>query len=180
MEKRGYHLEDYDPLWSDRFETIKKTLLGVFGDSVLNIEHVGSTSVPGMRAKPIIDVLVILKSWKDFGEEMEAMRTLGYEAHENVWSQDSLLFFKTINTEHGNEKTENIHVLVEGAPLIRQFLDMRDYMRANPEEVVAYGNLKEKLARSFPDDYFGYREGKQAFLAELEKRAYAWKDGHAK
>ncbi len=77
--KRKYYLQNYDPNWIKKFDEIKLFLQSVFGDKALKIEHVGSTSIPNMKAKPIIDILVVVEKMEEFLEQREKMISAGYE-----------------------------------------------------------------------------------------------------
>lgn len=166
-----YTIEQYNPEWVKKFESIEVMLEGVFDDQALAIEHVGSTSVPGMKAKPIIDVLVVVKDVKLLNTGKMLMQSKGYLVEENYVAPNTLLF-RLVN-ENGN-KLENIHVCENGAPMQKQFLFMRDYLRAFPKEANSYAQLKDELVRKFPNDYESYRAAKDPFLKALEKRAYQW------
>lgn len=160
-----YTVEHYNPDWPIEFEKVKAFLRTVFLDKTISIEHVGSTSVPGMRAKPLIDVLIVVDQISPFESEKEKMIQAGYEWRENSVEPNSLLFYKT----HDGHKTENIHICVNGSDKTKQFIKMRDYLRTHPEKAKEYGDLKEKLKAQFPEDYIAYREGKDSFLRNVEK-----------
>ncbi len=170
-EKRKYHFSDYDPNWVNEFNSIKYFLSEVFKEKAVLIEHIGSTSIPGMKAKPIIDVLVTVNTMEDFTDEKDLMVKSGYDWGENYIAPNSLLFFK-VGPE--DEKTENIHVVEKGSAKEKQFIVMRDYLRQHPNKVEEYSNLKEKNREKYPDDYPAYREAKYPFLAKLELEAYEW------
>jgi len=169
---RTYSIKPYDPQWPFEFEKIKKLLIEMFDENIVYIEHVGSTSVPGMKAKPLIDVLMVVKDIDDCKNQSEKITSLGYKMRENVLEDNSLLFEKF----SGNEKVENIHVFTNGAPKINQFIDVRDYLRTHSERAEAYGNLKEKIQQEHPDDYFAYRPKKADFLKETVRLATEWKN----
>jgi GrpB-like predicted nucleotidyltransferase (UPF0157 family) len=172
-KKRPYHFSDYDSEWVNKFESIKNYLENVFGTKALYIEHIGSTSIPGMKAKPIIDVLVVVDKMEDFLEEKNKMINMGYEWGENYIAPNSLIFF--IEGSDG-EKTENIHVIEKGSHKEKQFIVMRDYLRSHPEKAKEYSELKQKNKELYPDDYPAYRLAKNDFLIALEKEAYDWFD----
>lgn len=169
--KRKYLFSNYDPDWVIKFESIKSFLFEVFGNKALSIEHVGSTSIPGMKAKPIIDVLISIKDIKDLSQETLKMVNVGYEWGENYIAPDTLIFFKL---GPDGEKVENIHVCLENAPKTKQFLIMRDFFRTFPEKAKAYSDLKEANVQKYPEDYPSYRAAKKPFLDEMEKEAYEW------
>jgi len=171
--RRKYFLESYNPEWVKKFEQIKSFLQTVFKDKAVAIEHVGSTSIPGMKAKPLIDVLVTVDTMEDFTEQKTAMISAGYEWGENYISPNTLIFYKMATD---GSKLENIHVCEITAPKVKQFIVMRDFFRTFPEKAKAYSDLKEKNHELFPDDYPAYRAAKSDFLQQMEQEAYKWKE----
>lgn len=172
--KRKYLFSEYDPNWVTKFKSIKNFLSEVFGDKALQIEHVGSTSIPGMKAKPLIDALIVVKDVKDLPQETLKMVDAGYEWGENYIAPNTLIFFKL---GADGEKLENIHVCEQNVPKAKQFLVMRDFFRTFPEKAKAYSELKEMNSQKYPDDYPAYRAAKKPFLDEMEKEAYEWSEG---
>lgn len=170
--KRKYSFSDYDPNWKVQFSSIKDFLFEVFGDKAITIEHVGSTSVEGMKAKPLIDALVVVEKMEPFQEQKDRMNKAGYEWGENYIAPDTLIFFKL---GLDGEKLENIHVCEKGSAKERQFIVMRDYLRTHPQKVKEYSDLKEKNVSLYPSDYPAYRAAKAPFLGQLEREAYEWK-----
>lgn len=170
-QKRTYSIEEYNPDWVTKFEEIKKTLEDVFADKFVSIEHIGSTSVPGMKAKPLIDVLMIVETLEPFTHEKEIMVAKGYEWAENYILPNTMIFYKT---ENGDRKTENIHLCVRDSFKAKQFVYMRDYLRTHPDKAKEYTDLKEKLNKEFPNDYPAYRAAKNDFLKEVEKQSFDW------
>jgi len=168
---RKYSVIGYDPGWATKFESIKRALPEVFGGKALRIEHVGSTSIPGMKAKPIIDVLMIVKDVEDLSQETQKMADAGYGWGRDYIAPRTFIFFRV---GPDGERLENIHVCEPDAPKVKQFLAMRDYFRAFPEKAKAYSELKEANARKYPDDYPAYRAAKTSFLKEMEKEAYEY------
>ncbi len=169
--KRKYTISEYNPNWKLKFSSIKDFLMVVFGDKAIQIEHVGSTSIEEMKAKPLIDVLVTVEEVEPFLEQKDEMVEAGYEWGENYIEPNSIIFFKL---GFDGEKLENIHVCKKGSMKARQFIVMRDYLRTHPEKVKAYSDLKELNVSLYPDDYPAYREAKAPFLNQLEKEAYEW------
>ena len=170
--KRKYAFSDYDPDWKNQFSDIQKFLFGVFGNKALAIEHVGSTSIEGMKAKPLIDVLVTVKKLEQFQEQKDSMTEAGYEWGENYIAPNTLLFFRLGSD---GEKLENIHICEKGSDKERQFVVMRDFLRAHPQKVKEYSDLKEANVLLYPNDYPAYRAAKAPFLQKLEQEAYEWK-----
>lgn len=171
-ENRRFSLSEYNSNWVLKFATIKDLILKVFGEKALSIEHVGSTSIKGMVAKPLIDVLVIVEKLEPFEEEKEFMIVAGYEWRYYA-DPDGLVFFKLAPE---GEKLENIHICEEGSPKVREFIAIRDYLKAHPEKAREYSALKQKNIKLYANDYPAYREAKAPFLVQLKQEAYQWEE----
>jgi len=169
--RKRYSFQNYNSDWQKQFEELKGFLQQVFGDKVLKIEHVGSTSVEGMKAKPVIDVLVVVEGLQNLEIEKGKMQEAGYEYKENYIAPDTLIFFKL---DADGEKLNNIHICLQGSPKEKQFLVMRDYLRTHPDKMAEYSEIKEKNSLLYPDDYTAYRTAKAPYLEQLEKDAYEW------
>lgn len=139
--KRKYSFSEYDPRWKLQFLSIKDFLQNVFNDKAISIEHIGSTSVEGMKAKPLIDILITVGEMEEFKEQKNKMLEAGYEWGENYIAPNSLIFFKVGSD---GEKLENIHVCTKRSPKARQFLVMRDYLRTHPQKVIEYSVKREE------------------------------------
>lgn len=172
-QNRDYSVEEYSTEWLNRFETIKALIKEVFGDKALQIEHVGSTSIVGMKSKPIIDVLIIVEDVTNIREETEKMEKLGYLYKENYLTPNSLFLCKEID----GERLENVHVFPIGHARINEFLDKRDYLREHPDEAKKYSDIKVELSKRFPNDYVSYRKEKDHYLnIELKDKVNDWKN----
>ena len=167
-KNRPYRISEYDPNWPAQFEEIRDSLLPVFTDDLIKVEHIGSTSVPGLSAKPVIDILVTLSKKDSFAVITEKMRGLGYELEKDYIESNSITFWKT-NTE--GEKVENVHVCISNSFKSKQLSQVSKYLRQYPDKAKEYQELKSRLNKEFPDDYIKYREGKRIFLEDLEKLA---------
>jgi len=173
---KKYSIEEYDPTWVEKFDAIKKILQIIFGENALAIEHVGSTSIAGMKAKPIIDVLVVVKAMEPFEIEKQKMQELGYQYQKNYLRENSLFFYQNID----GIRIENIHVFPVGHEKISEFIDTRDYLKTHPDSVRRYEELKERLYKEYPNDYISYRKGKDEFLSiELAQEVKRWKEDSA-
>ncbi|MDO3411287.1 GrpB family protein [Saccharibacillus sp. CPCC 101409] len=164
-------LSEYTPDWALRFEREAAFLRGVFGGEILRFEHFGSTSVPGMKAKPVIDMMAIVRDISAIDGYNDEMIALGYDAAGDWGIPGRRLFRKG-----GEERTHHIHFYEAGSPQIARHLALRDYLRARPDEAAAYSSFKEELAARF-EETSGYSPAKKAFVSELEKRALAWENG---
>ncbi len=147
----------------------------IFGDNVVKIEHIGSTSVTGMLAKPQIDVIVVVKDLKVVERFYQAMAIRGFQSFGNyIQKQEPEEYFTKNNTS--GERTYSIHVMQDGNPEIEDTLNFRDYLRANAHARDAYIIQKQKLLSEFgAQDYNAYGRGKVDFLEDLKSKARDWK-----
>ncbi len=172
MEKYGggaIEVRDYDPRWPVLFDEECERLRGVFGPTV-TIEHMGSTSVPGLAAKPIIDVLIGVQSLAEAKSTcIEPLRALRYTyiPEYETWLPAELFFRKGIP----GPWTHHVHVMEPSNPRWQDHLLFRDYLRAHPETASAYGSLKKSLALAFGDDIAGFRNAKHAFVTTVTAKA---------
>ena len=161
---RKYEIVPYDPNWVNQFEDLKLKIQTVFKSS--QIEHIGSTSVPGMSGKPCIDVLVTVDDIKEVENHVTGMENLGMEYAGEFVMKDSRLFRVMKN----DTLLANIHFFPVGHTHNKEMLNMRDYLRANPEEVTQYSELKQDLYMKYKDDYASYRKYKDEYMDKLKGR----------
>jgi GrpB-like predicted nucleotidyltransferase (UPF0157 family) len=169
--KRKYTI----PEWNNVFQEYKKEIEEIFGDTILEIHHIGSTSIPGMAAKPLIDILILVSDIDDLDTETKKMAEHGYFWGRDYIEKDTLIFFKTEDSDQASEKIVNIHVCEPENAKAAQFLVMKEYMLAHPDKVQEYVQLKRELNKQYPEDYPSYRKGKFDFLQNMEQDAYKWK-----
>lgn len=163
-------LSDYDPAWPTRFEKERVRIGNLLGSMVVGIEHVGSTAVPGLAAKPIIDFLVTVHSLPLVKHDCtQALQALGYAylPESEAWLPDEMLFRKTA----GQRWTHHLHVMEPTSPRWEEFVLIRDYLRAHPDIAGAYGQLKRAVALVFGEDIVGYRDAKRPFLQGVLTKA---------
>lgn len=159
----------YQEAWGEMFETEAAQLRTVFGGRLRAVHHIGSTSVPRLSAKPIIDILPVVDTLSDIESFDTAMGALGYEVMGEFGMPGRRYYRKG-----GDDRTHHIHLYADGSPEIRRHVVFRDYLRQHPDEVVAYSDIKERLAEQYPVDISAYIAGKDAFVKEMEQRALAW------
>jgi GrpB-like predicted nucleotidyltransferase (UPF0157 family) len=167
---RKVEVVPYHPEWPDQFSAEARDLKAVFGSELLSIHHFGSTSIPGISAKPIIDILLIVRDIDAVDSLAPRLEALGYHGVGEYGIPGRRFFFK------GSEdiRSHHLHVYENGNPHILRHLVFRDYMRSHPISARDYARLKEKLAIEFPEDMDGYIAGKNAFVREHEKKALDW------
>jgi len=141
----------YDPNWPNAFEKEAALIRQALGDNCLAIHHIGSTSVPGLEAKPIIDMIPVVKDITEVDSYNPAMEVLGYKAMGGYGIPLRRYFQKGLE-----DRTHNIHVFEQNNPEIDRHLKFRDWMRTHPDDMKAYAELKHNLATRFKNDTFSY------------------------
>ena len=159
----------YNPEWPEMFESEAKLIKEALGTNCISIYHIGSTSVPGLKAKPIIDILPVVKDIQQVDLTTEAMEFIGYEAKGEFG-----IAFRRYFQKGKSGRTHNIHVYEEGDPEIDRYLKFRNWMRSHENDAKAYSKLKLALAEKFPNDILQYCFGKDAFVASIDA-----KDGYS-
>lgn len=167
-KNRKYEIISYDPEWPKQFEFYAEKVRKIFGNDV-QIEHIGSTSVPQMSGKSCIDLLVILDDLKVIEGHKTQMIDAGFVDAGHFVMKDSYLF----RAMNGNEVLANIHFFPTSHSHVVQMIAVRDFLRKHPEEVTAYSKMKDELFVKFSDNYSAYRENKDKYMQELIKRALA-------
>ena len=158
-------IEDYDPLWPRRFEMLRASLASLLDGLPLAIEHVGSTAVPGLAAKPIIDVDVLLGAPGDLPRAILALASAGYQ-HRGDLGVPGREAFRTPGDRHPH----HLYVCSSHRPYGHHVL-FRDYLRAHPEEANVYATLKRKLALKFAADRDAYTNAKSEFIERILRAA---------
>ncbi len=156
----------YDPAWPAAFARLRDRLAPALGELAVGIEHVGSTAVPGLDAKPIIDVDVVIRHTDDFGAVVERLATLGYEHLGDLGIAGREAFRAT-----PDQPRHHLYVCAAGAPALQAHLALRDALRADPQLATAYAALKRELAERYRDDRDSYAESKSAFIASVLRGA---------
>ncbi len=147
----------YDEQWRQDFLRIKAELTNTLGQLTIGIEHVGSTSVQGLSAKPIIDIDVIIKDYTVLENVVSALRVIGYQ-HEGNLGIVGREAFKYDGKEHLQK--HHLYVCPEDSPELKRHIAFRDYLRTHPDAVREYSHIKEEAVKQFPDDierYIGYK-----------------------
>jgi GrpB-like predicted nucleotidyltransferase (UPF0157 family) len=160
-------IAEYDPAWPEAYERERAAIADALGGHVLAIEHVGSTSVPGLGAKPIIDIIIGLRDLADHARCVAPLESLSYEHKGEYGIPGRHYFRKPVQ----GLRTHQVHMVEQGSAFWVRHLLFRDYLRANPDEAAAYGRLKRELAARFGADVEGYTEAKTEFIRSAEARA---------
>ncbi len=162
---------EYDPHWPRLFEEERARVSAAIGDWTEGIEHVGSTAVPGLPAKPILDVLVGLRTLSDALRCIPRLEAIGYEyVPEYERELPQRRYFRKGPRE---DRTHHIHMVVRGGDFWRSHVAFRDWLRAYPEDAAAYARVKRDLVSRFGGDRDAYTEGKREFIEAILEKALA-------
>jgi GrpB-like predicted nucleotidyltransferase (UPF0157 family) len=173
----------YDPRWPDEFTTLAQPLRDALGPLALRIDHIGSTSVPGLAAKDKIDIQVTIRDFSDITPIIAAITNVGYEVFQaavihdhrplGVTGPDSD-WEKSTLTSLPERRPANVHVRAQGRPNQRYPLLFRDYLRVHPIALGAYAEIKRQLARYHPDDLDFYYDIKDPVCDVIMDAATDW------
>lgn len=165
--RRTIVVEEYDPKWPQDFQAIKAELTPVLSGLSYSIEHVGSTSVPGLAAKPIIDIDIVIPTEKDLPETLKRLSTIGYYGD----GDHGIKGREVINYE-GKEhlKPHNLYVCAKDSGELRRHTTFRDYLRKHPQDVIRYGNVKKEGAKRYPHDINCYIEHKTSTVLDIYQK----------
>ena len=154
----------YDEAWKSDFDKIKSEIEEVIGDLIIKIEHVGSTSVEGMSAKPCIDIDVVIKDYLVFDDIVSKLKTIGY-IHEGDLGIKDREAFKYENKPH--LKMHHLYVCPQFSKELHRHITFRDFLKNNPDAIKKYSEVKEKGAELFPYDIDKYIEYKTPCIENL-------------
>lgn len=169
--KRGtVRLEPHDPAWDDVAREVISLLWNVLGGEALDIQHVGSTAIPSIDAKPIVDIAVAVK------------RPEALEGYDDALERRGVIFRKTERDDDrfyvmGDAESRSCHIHMVPADGVKwkNYIAFRDYLNANPDAAGRYCALKRELAGRYADDREAYTEGKAGLIARLLNEAWSWK-----
>ena len=164
---RSFAIEPYDAAWPVLFEAESARIQAELGDQATRVEHVGSTAVPGLGAKPVVDIQVSVRSMAPRAAYADALVQLGYRWALDPWTDEHEFFSR----EENGERAFHIHVCGENSDWERRHLAFRDWLRNHPEDAAAYERLKRDLAGRHPRDPYTYTDEKSGFIRAIEARA---------
>lgn len=165
---------DYDPLWPRLFAEEKTRLTATIGPHILRVEHVGSTAVPGLAAKPIIDILIGLASLDNAPPCIAPLEKLDYiyvPEHEKDLPERRYFSKGRDNVEGASH---HLHMVTLDGSFWQRHILFRDYLRAHPGVAADYGDLKRQLAEQYRDDRSAYTNAKTDFITRVEQQANLW------
>ena len=164
---------NYDPEWPSKYVRERDYITEILKENCISIYHIGSTSVPGLAAKPIIDIMAVVRSLEEVDTVAEKFSEIGYE-----YLGEFGITGRRYLRKGGDERTHQIHIFqADDWNNIGRHLAFRDYMHTHEKERNEYAKIKKDLAQKFPYDIDGYCDGKENFVREMEERALAQYDG---
>ena len=162
-------IEPYNPEWPELFMCESSLIRLSIGSYITVIEHIGSTSVPGLAAKPVIDMLIGVKSLADSPRFVPLLEELGYvyvPEHEVDLPERRYLY-----KQQRGEDSFHLHMVEPQSGFFRRHIAFRDYLRSHAEDAAEYASLKLRLAREFGSDRSGYTDAKTEFIQSIERKA---------
>jgi GrpB-like predicted nucleotidyltransferase (UPF0157 family) len=168
---RRVEVVQHDPNWYSLFDTESKQITTALGENVIEIHHIGSTSIETIYAKPIIDILVEVSSISKVDENNSQMQSLGYQCMGEFGIKARRFFLKD---NKAGVRTHHVHVFEADSPQVMRHLVFRDYLNTHLEEAQAYSTLKQSLANKYPLDIERYMDGKYEFIQEIDRKAAEW------
>ncbi len=173
--KRGIvELHAHNPLWKDNAMETIETLSTIFDGVATDIQHVGSTSIARISAKPIIDIAVAVDSFEEVMEVIPRLEQAGF-IHRPKNDQAWQIFF-SCGDEKADTRTHHIHVVKANSSQWRDYINFRDYLNANPNIAREYEAVKISLMKRFKHDRLSYTEGKSEFITDILRKAHPEKD----
>ena len=169
---RKVEVVPHNSQWRAASEAEAKHVAAALGENVVAIHHIGSTAIPNIYAKPIIDLLVEVRDITEVDGRSSAMESLGYEVM-GEFGIPGRRYFRKDNQE--GVRTHQIHAFEVGSAEVERHLTFRDYMIAHPGEAQRYSELKRKLAEEHPQSMDGYTDGKDRFIKEMDQKAARWR-----
>jgi GrpB-like predicted nucleotidyltransferase (UPF0157 family) len=172
MEQQTIVIADYDPAWSERFRQEEVKIIAALGEGTLSVEYIGSTSVPGLPAKPIVDILLVVEDSGDEASYLPALEEAGYVLRVRERDFHEHRMFRT------PAKDVHVHVFSAGSPEIERYLLLRDRLRQNGRERELYAQTKRELAKRDWPTMEHYAEAKTKVVEGIISRAAAVRSRH--
>ncbi|HTV42015.1 MAG TPA: GrpB family protein [Candidatus Sulfotelmatobacter sp.] len=168
-------IEPHRDSWKHDFEIEAAKIRSALGPALIVLHHIGSTAIPGIYAKPIIDILAEVTSLDALDVHVNDMRALGYESM-GEFGIPGRRYFRKDND--GGMRTHHVHAFAHQSPHIVRHLAFREYLLSHPETAQAYSDLKRRLVQTCDGDIDAYVEGKDAFVKAVEREALIWARGN--
>ncbi len=161
---------DYDPAWPQLFIEEQTRIRALIGEYVTEIEHIGSTSIPGLAAKPIIDILLVIRSYSLVAQCVQPLESIGYE-YRGEAGIPGRHFFRKFSPTEPPVRTHHIHMIEKSNEQYAWNLLFREYLRRHPETVQEYAVLKRELVVKYRDDRAAYTDAKAPFVYSTVRKA---------
>jgi GrpB-like predicted nucleotidyltransferase (UPF0157 family) len=159
----------YDPHWETLFQSEKTSIAQAVGNNFIAAHHIGSTAIPFIKAKPIIDILLVVKNINRLDDVNEKMIAMDYEPMGEYGIAGRRFYFKVVN----GARLFHVHAFQAGNSEIQRHLSFVEYLLDHPDIASQYSSLKEELAKCFPYDIESYVNGKNNFIKNIEAQARA-------
>ena len=169
-DKRRVGVVSYNPNWKDMYKEESEKIKNILSDIIINIHHIGSTAIPGIKAKPVIDILVEVKDIEGVDQYNHKMKELGYEAM-GEYGIPKRRFFRKGRIK----RTHHVHMFQVGNEEIEKHINFKEYLIAHPDKAREYLKLKEKLVDKYTYNVENYTNSKSDFIKEIDKKAKLWK-----
>ncbi len=157
----------FDETWKTEFEMIKEELLNVLNGHIISIEHIGSTSVEGLAAKPVIDIDIIIKDYNSFEIIKTKLASIGYSYEGDLGIKDRQAFKYE---DKPNLIKHHLYVCPEYSEELKRHIAFRDYLRVHKKDRDWYGEVKLLAAKCYPEDIDSYMKAKKPCGAEILRR----------
>lgn len=169
-QKRIIEIVPHKPSWKKDYQKEANKIIQIFKDIIIDVHHIGSTAIKGIKAKPTIDIIVEVRDIEKVDLFNSEMEDLGYipKGENGIRGRR---YFQKGKPQH----THHIHVFETGNKEIKRHINFRDYMNSHPEEAEKYSILKGELAKKYRHDSISYTEGKSEFIQEIDRKANEWK-----
>ncbi|NFN87156.1 GrpB family protein [Clostridium sporogenes] len=159
----------HNPEWKIKYQKEADKIYNIMKEEIVKIYHIGSTSIEGIYAKPVIDILVEVKDINNVDNYNEEMKSLGYIPKGEYGIKERRFFLKGLYN-----RTHHVHIFQTGSPQIQRHINFRDYMIEHKEEAKEYEELKKELALKFRYDIDSYCIGKDSFIKKIDEKAKIW------
>lgn len=166
-------LVPHDSTWNNQFLAESKLLLAAMGDNAIAAHHIGSTAIPAIFAKPVIDVLIVVVDIASVDGCTAEMQTIGYQVMGEFGIAGRRYFRKD---DDAGTRTHQVHVYETGNAQIARHLAFRDFLLVHPDWATRYSQLKLDLATKYPHSMNRYIEGKDGFIKQVDQLAAAWRE----
>jgi len=162
---------EHDPAWTDAFAREALAIGHALGEDAIALHHIGSTAIPGILAKPIIDLLGVVPSLDMLDLHSNEMRDLGYEVM-GAYGIEGRRYFRKFDNR--GRRAFHLHAFAVGSEHVERHLAFRDYLRSHPQKAAEYSALKQRLVAGDATSWDAYSDGKDGFVAEAEREALDW------